>query len=78
MMNFLRNFLTLNVNGIRLDAKVELLKSLLREYDVDIAFLQEVNVDFLPNLFGYTIICNPGDADRGMAIFYVIQFFLIR
>lgn len=67
MGTFIRSFATLNINGLRLDAKLSLLKDFLWNNDVDIMTLQEVNVDFLPTIKGYEVVCNPGEGGRGTA-----------
>lgn len=70
MINFnmyVRTVVSLNVAGMRMDSTQSLLKEFLQVNDVDIAFLQEVNVQSSKFLHGYQTIFNPGN-ERGTAM----------
>ena len=71
MVIIVKNIVTLNVNCLRSRAKQCLLRDLVYTHEIDILFLQEVNMenlDFLGPKFNY--IVNVGTEERGTAIAY--------
>lgn len=61
------NFVTININTITNENKLNALRSFLRTQEIDIALLQEVENDQL-SLPGYNVVCNVDHARRGTAI----------
>ena len=56
---------SLNVNGLRQVAKQQLLNDFLRTYDIDICFLQEVNICNPDFLYGFDYETNLGPEGTG-------------
>ena len=67
-MSYTRTAVSLNINGMKLDATQTLVKAFLRDNDVDIMFLQEVNIECSSFIHGYQMIFNPGNDERGTAV----------
>lgn len=61
------NFVTININNISNQTKLDALASFVRIYDIDIFFLQEVENDMI-DIPGYTILFNIDIRKRGVAI----------
>lgn len=70
-MALCQHIISLNVNCLRIPVKHILLRDFISDYDPDIVFLQEVNVDNL-DFIGphYNYVTNIGDNERGTAIIY--------
>lgn len=67
----LRVFASINCNGIRQKIKQNMLKSVLKDFDIDVCFLQEINdtnLSFVQPTYKY--IANLGPSQRGTAIVY--------
>jgi len=60
--------LTLNINGIQSEIKLNMLEGLLCQQEIDIALLQEVTSNNIQRLRGYTTHVNEGTEKRGTAI----------
>lgn len=69
-MHILRNFATLNVNGINNVVTQQLLRRFIHDFDIDVLFLQEVNNANLDFLSPYAYRSNPGPMNRGTAMVY--------
>lgn len=61
------NFVTININNITSETKLNALRTFLRTMDSDIAFIQEIESDKL-TMPGYNVICNVDHERRGTAI----------
>jgi exonuclease III len=59
---------TLNINGIKSRARVDMLENFLRVHDIDILFAQEVTSLEKTNIGGYETHHNIGFSMRGTAI----------
>jgi exonuclease III len=59
--------MTLNINAIKSDIKVQMLEGLLWQQGVDIALLQETSTTKLNNIRGYNAVINDGTEKRGTA-----------
>lgn len=69
-MHILRNFATLNVNGINNVITQQLLRRFIKDFDIDVLFLQEVNNGNLDFISPYEYRSNPGPMNRGTAMVY--------
>jgi exonuclease III len=58
---------TLNINGLQIKTRVEMLTSFLRRHEVDILFAQEVTNTEALQIIGYTVYQNIGATMRGTA-----------
>jgi len=59
---------TLNINGLALRTKVEILEDFLRQHEIDILFLQVVVHSTIDTLRNYNTYTNVGTAGRGTAM----------
>src|ERR1700712_488239 len=67
---FTKNICTLNCNGLKKAEKVSLLFDFMIKNDIDLMFLQEVNVEKIRCYAGYDYVMNPGQNERGTGIIY--------
>jgi exonuclease III len=67
MTNIIK-LMTLNINGLHSDSKVNILEELLWKHEVDIALLQEITTMKINTLRDYTTYLNIGTERRGTAI----------
>jgi endonuclease/exonuclease/phosphatase family metal-dependent hydrolase len=67
-MTSIIKLMTLNINGIQTDNKIQMLENMLRQQGIDIALMQEVTNNKLASIRGYTIHINEGTEKRGTAI----------
>ncbi|KAJ4444045.1 hypothetical protein ANN_05834 [Periplaneta americana] len=71
LMTTIENIATLNINCLRSQGKQHLLREFIYDNDIDILFLQEVNIDNFDFLGArYSSVCNIGEEQRGTAIIY--------
>lgn len=70
-MVFLQTYATLNVNCLRSKNKQTMLRNFVKENDIDLLLLQEINIEDL-NFIGnqYEYVTNIGDDFRDTAIVY--------
>jgi exonuclease III len=66
-MQYIIKLMTLNINAITSDIKVQMLEGLLWQQGIDIALLQETTTTKL-NIRGYNAVTNDGTEKRGTAI----------
>lgn len=78
MPEIIRNYTTVNINNFSALAKQHLFVQFLKQHDIDIAFLQEVNIDSLHHLAPYKYRVNVGLDSRGTAIVYRPQIGLLE
>lgn len=61
------NFVSININNITSQTKLDALTSFMRAHEIDVFFLQEVENDTI-NIPGYTMLYNIDNRRRGVAI----------
>lgn len=66
--NFCMRLATINLNGIMCQAKQSLLRDFIKINDIDIIFLQEVNLKSFPLLVDHDVILNFSDLSRTTAV----------
>lgn len=66
----IKTFSSLNCNGLKNGTKQALLNDFIKQNDIDICFLQEVNVNLFKCLKGYDFVGNIGKSERGTGIIF--------
>src|SRR5215510_7762154 len=59
---------SLNINIATSETRIAVFESFIRCHELDIVFLQEVAVESLERISGYTIVTNIGTENRGTAL----------
>jgi exonuclease III len=67
-MQSIIKLMTLNINAIKLDTKVQMLESLLWQQGIDIDLLQGTTTTKLNNMRGYNAVINDGTEKIGTII----------